>query len=79
MTYLSNRGKVTITTLRKLAEEAAWDDVYKPSKAEWESVASIPFTHSGYLLRKGNYKKIFRSARACYDFLEPNLIALGHS
>ena len=37
---LSAFGKITITTLRNMAENAGYDDVYKAPRSTWERVSS---------------------------------------
>jgi hypothetical protein len=61
--------KATITVLRTLAEQATYEHVYKPSRKEWETVSSKAYNDKKYLLRKGNYKKCFDTARDCFNFL----------
>ena len=68
---LSTYGKITITTLRKMAEEAGYDDVYKAPRSTWESVSSKKYNvNSSYVVVKGKYTKALGSAKKVYEFFE---------
>ena len=79
--HLSPYGKITKTTLNKMADEASWDYVYNAPRSEWEKFTNKPYkvSSSNYILVKGNYKKCLGSAKNVYEFLEVSLTSLGHS
>ena len=67
---LSTYGKITITTLRKMAEEAGYD-VYKAPRSTWESVSSKKYNvNSNYVVVKGNNFKALGSAKNVYKFFQ---------
>ena len=67
---LSTYGKITITTLREMAEQAGYD-VYKAPRSTWESVSSKKYNvNSNYVVVKGKYTKALGSAKKVYEFFE---------
>ena len=67
---LSTYGKITITTLREMAEQAGYD-VYKAPRSTWESVSFKKYNdNSNYVVVKGNNFKALGSAKNAYKFFQ---------
>jgi len=67
---LSTYGKITITTLREMADQAGYD-VYKAPRSTWESVSSKKYNDNfNYVVVKGKYTKALGSAKNVYNFFQ---------